>query len=260
MADLKDFPNRAEAAATARAEATEVAMASILQMVANLQETITELKKEKEALVEKADVDDKLPTVHHKDLDKPNKYDGKEWPSWNDSFKNVLGRRDPRWKALLEEIQKKEFVNSPLTDEKMLNIRENLKISEQVQAAFTGQLYEYLRGFTMGEPLSVVQAAGAKQSLEVWRRMSDQGRSLRERPLREEQRALYHPKQLTEDQLVKGLAAWEQKLLSYQAAKPQDETDMTENIKNNVSGGYVPSAYRKDAVQTGCNGKVQDLR
>ena len=87
VADLKDFPNRAEAAATARAEATEVAMASILQMVANLQETITELKKEKEALVDKAGVDDKLPMVHHKDLDKPNKFDGKEWPSWNDSFR-----------------------------------------------------------------------------------------------------------------------------------------------------------------------------
>ena len=84
-------------------------------------------------------------------------------------------------------------MNSPLTSDKLLKMRENLKLSELVQDAFTGQLYEYLRGFTMGEPLSVVQAAGAKQSLEVWRRMSDQGRSLRERPHREEQGALYHP-------------------------------------------------------------------
>ena len=77
-ADLSHFPSSAEAAATARAEATEVAMASILQMVASLQETITELKKEKEAALDKTGVDDKLPTVHHKDLDKPGKYDGKE--------------------------------------------------------------------------------------------------------------------------------------------------------------------------------------
>ena len=150
-----------DAEAAARAAAAETTVAELMKMMVIMQETISELKKGKGG---EAKEEDKPPTMHYKDVEKPVRYDGKEWPSWNETFKNFLGRRDVRWKTLLDELQKKEHVNAPFTTAKLDEINLKLGFSETVRAALAEQLHEYLRNFTSGETLSVVQAAGPRQS------------------------------------------------------------------------------------------------
>ena len=186
-------PDTAQVPATQAVPQESQTVLELMRMMAVMQETINDLRKDKNKAAQEEQ--DKIPTINHKDIEKPSRYDGKGWTTWNDDFKNFLGRRDARWKSLLEEIQRKEYVTSPLTDTKQLEIADAVKLSNVASKAFKEQLYEYLRNYTAGETLAVVQASGASASWEVWRRLSDQGRSLRDRPLREEHRALYHPKQ-----------------------------------------------------------------
>ncbi len=225
--------------------AMDGSVAAMVQMMAGMQETINnltkqvmELTRDKAARNDREDVvasnvmaRDKAPMIHHKDVEKPAKYDGKAWVTWSDDFKNFLERRDERWGVLLSKIQEKEFVNAPLTEDRMADLASEIKLKSELQVAFKKQLFEYLRTYTAGETLATVLAAGAEQSWETWRRLSDQGRCLRLRPLREEHRALYHPKQCTEDSLIKGISSWELRLLNYEAAKPTDEASMSENLK-----------------------------
>ncbi len=225
--------------------ATESSVAAMVQMMAVMQETIISLTKQvmelsngkiikndrEDVMAPDVMASDKVPVIHHKDVDKPTKYDGKAWVTWNDDFKNFLERRDERWGVLLSKIQEKEFVNAPLTEDRMADLAFEIKLKPSLQAAFKKQLFEYLRTCTAGETLATVLAAGAEQSWETWRRLSDQGRCLRLRPLREEHRALYHPKQCTEDSLIKGISSWELRLLNYEAAKPTGEASMSENLK-----------------------------
>ncbi len=86
---------------------------------------------------------------------------------------------------------------------------------EEVYFAFQQQLYEYLKTYTSGEQLAMVLANGVARSPESWRRMTDQGRSARDRPMRDERRALYHPKQANLDGVVEAISAWEKKLVEY---------------------------------------------
>ena len=62
---------------------------------------------------------------------------------------------------------------------------------------YSGQLYEYLKTYTTGDVNTMVVTNGPQKGAESWRRMCDQGRCVRERPMRDERRALYHTKQAT---------------------------------------------------------------
>ncbi len=246
---------------------TDGSVAALVQMMAGMQETINNLTKQvlelsqgkaaKDPTAPETTASDKAPTIHHKDVEKPHRYDGKAWVTWNDDFKNFLERRDERWGVLLSKIQEKEFVNAPLSDDGAAKIAAESKIKPELQGAFKKQLFEYLRSYTAGETLATVLAAGAEQSWEMWRRLSDQGRCLRLRPLREEHRALYHPKQCTEDGLIKGIASWELCLLNYEAAKPAEEASMSESLKIMCLEDMCPEHIQKHLSSKNLVNKLQ---
>ncbi len=161
------------------------------------------------------------PKIDHKDIQKPDKYSGPKWSLWSEEFKGFLRRRDKRWAVLLDEIQGKS--KKPLTDDDYSDIQAAMGIKdEEVYFAFQQQLYEYLKSYTTGEPLSMVLANGVTKALESWRRMADQGRSARERPMRDERRALYHPKQAGLSDVIEAISSWEKKLAEYQRIKTKD--------------------------------------
>ncbi len=161
------------------------------------------------------------PKIDHKDIQKPDKYSGHKWGLWSEEFKGFLRRRDKRWAVLLDKIQEKS--QKPLTDDDYSDIQAAMEIKdEEVYFAFQQQLYEYLKSYTTGEPLSMVLANGVTKALESWRRMADQGRSARERPMRDERRALYHPKQVGLSDVIEAISSWEKKLAEYQRVKTKD--------------------------------------
>ncbi len=161
------------------------------------------------------------PKIDHKDIQKPDRYSGPKWSLWSEEFKGFLRRRDKRWAVLLDEIQGKS--KKPLTDDDYSDIQAAMGIEdEEVYFAFQQQLYEYLKSYTTGEPLSMVLANGVTKALESWRRMADQGRSARERPMRDERRALYHPKQAGLSDVIEAISSWEKKLAEYQRIKTKD--------------------------------------
>jgi hypothetical protein len=80
-----------------------------------------------------------LPAIHHKDVDKPPKYDGKNWTVWSSDFLTFLDRRDKRWSKLLKAIDKRSL--NPLTKEIRVGIADELAIdSGTLVEDFTNQL------------------------------------------------------------------------------------------------------------------------
>ncbi len=99
-----------------------------------------------------------LPAIHYKDVDKPPKYDGKNWTVWSSDFLTFLDRRDKRWSKLLKAIDKRSL--NPLTEGIKVRIADELAInSGTLVEDFTNQLYEYLKNCTSGEVQSCVVSA-----------------------------------------------------------------------------------------------------
>ena len=113
-----------------------------------------------------------------------------------------------------------------------------------VYEAFRSQLYEYLKTYTGGDVHTMVLTNGVDQSFETWRRLCDQGRSLRERPMRDEKWALYHPKQATLDTVIKAIADWEKRMADYVAARP-DERHMEDDEKIMCLEDICPEVIQK---------------
>ena len=84
------------------------------------------------------------------------------------------------------------------------------------------EFYEYLKSYTSGDSNTIVVANGPNNSFETWCRMCGQGKSIRERPLQDERRALHHPKQATPETLIKAIADWEKRYAAYILQKPKD--------------------------------------
>ena len=184
-------------------------MATMQQTIDMLKEQLADLKKEKAEKADKGknDKEDGMPTMHYKDVDKPTKFSGQAWPTWSTDFINFLGRKEQgsRWKKILLTIQ--SISQKPLDANGHKMISEEAKIDrEDVLEAFKDQLYEYLKSYTSGDALTTVISNGPSNSFESWRRMCDQGGSTRERLLRDERRAIFHPKQATSETLVKAVA------------------------------------------------------
>ena len=205
-------------------------MATMQQTIEMLKEQLADLKKEK-ADKGKNDKEDGMPIMHYKDVDKPTKFSGQAWPTWSTDFINFLGRKEQgsRWKKILLTIQ--SISQKPLDANGLKMISEEAKIDrEDVLEAFKDQLYEYLKSYTSGDALTTVISNGPSNSFESWRRMCDQGGSTRERPLRDERRAIFHPKQATSETLVKAIAEWEKRLHQYALQRPQDVPNLEDKI------------------------------
>ena len=99
---------------------------------------------------------------------------------------NFLNRRDERWGGLLEAIRARS--DKPLSPAVLDAVRTDSSgaaylVSDHVFGAFQDQLYEYLKTFTSGDIHTMVLSNGVENSMESWRRLCDQGRSRRIRPL-----------------------------------------------------------------------------
>ncbi len=117
----------------------------------------------------------------------------------------LLLRRDGRWKTLLEAVR--DLAEKPVDAEAEQHIFERIKAPSR-RGDFKAQLYEYLESYTKDAAHNMVTAAGAAGVLETWRRLCEHGRSLRERNLRAEHRRVYHPKQVTLDEVQKAIVRW----------------------------------------------------
>ncbi len=95
------------------------------RQMANTQKQLDDINSKKKA------GKDNLPDFHHKDVDKPVKYDGNavNWQTWQHRFRGFLARRDPRWPTLLEEIQK-VCKGQPINPTLETNIKLNANIVE----------------------------------------------------------------------------------------------------------------------------------
>ena len=209
----------------ARAQAQEPTLAHVKALMATMQQTIdmlkeqlTDLKAEKGKDKEK---NDEMPTMHHKDVEKPSKFSGKDWASWNMDFMTFLSHKNPRWKKILLKIQ--SISHKPLDSTIDAIIKQEAQITkDEVLEAYKFQLYEYLKSYTTGDANTLVIANNPENSFESWRRMCDQGNSIRDRPLRDERRTIFHPKQATADGLIKAIADWEKRLNAYVTQRPND--------------------------------------
>ena len=99
----------------------------------------------------------------------------------------------PRRKGILQAIQ--NVSQKPLDASGYEKIQEATKSSRpEVLEAYREQLYEYLKTYTSGDTHTLVISNNPANAFETWRRLCDQGNSIRERPLRDERRAIFHPK------------------------------------------------------------------
>ncbi len=196
-----------------------------------------------------------LPYVNSKDVDKPSKFGGSKWQAWEEDFKHFLTRRDRRWKEVLNTIQ--SLSDKPLDDTGLEKIRKAAGMnSKEVEDAFKAQLYEHLKSCTSGDINTAVVAGTPEKSFETWRRLCDQGRSIRERPLRDERRALFHPKQATLETVVEAIASWEKRLNDYVnlrrgAAMADDDRVMClEDICPEVLQRYLSDKRQNGHIRT----------
>ena len=167
-----------------------------------------------------------LPEMNVKLIKKPDEYGGKGWNSWSSTFINFLKRSDPRWKPILELIR----INStkPLDSEDLEEIMDETKIDDPVIFdEFKEQLHEYLKSYTTGDIEAMVMATSPSDRLECWRKLSDEGKCVRPRSLRDERKRLMHPKQVTVGQVLTAIAQWENDLGEY--SKVNEAAKFTES-------------------------------
>ncbi len=183
-----------------------------------------------------------LPAIHYKDVDKPPKYDGKNWTVWSSDFLTFLDRRDKRWSKLLKAIDKRSL--NPLTEGIKVRIADELAInSGTLVEDFTNQLYEYLKNYTSGEVQSCVVSAGREGSWGSWRVMCDHGRSRRKIEVHEDYKRLMNPSQVPLENLLKTIAAWERDLLNY--TMNNDDKGLPEDTKILCLESMCPEALQE---------------
>ena len=157
------------------------------------------------------------------------KFNGNHWNTWHADFINFLNRKNHRWKRILQSISNNS--KKPLDGMAYEKIKSDSEIvREEVLEVYKDQLYEYLKAFTSGDTNTLVISNGQANSFETWRRMCDQGKSIRERPLRDERCALFHPKQSTAENLIKAIAEWEKRYADYILQKPEDSMSPEDKI------------------------------
>ena len=227
--------------------------------ISTLQGTIAAMTVQMSSLQKGRDVKDKdgAPEMHIKDVEKPSKFHGDKWLTWEDEFTTFLTRRDRRWKEVLTAIKAKS--DKPLSPDGLDALRMDPTITtymakKEVFEAFKDQLYEYLKAFTSGDIHTMVLSNGVENSMESWRRLCDQGRSRRIRPLRDERRALFHPKQASTDTVIKAIAEWEKRLAEYISVVPGDK--MTEADKIMCLEDICPEVLQKYLSDKYANGKI----
>ena len=143
----------------------------LMTQISTLQETIAAMTVQMSSLQKGRDVKDKdgAPEMHIKDVEKPSKFHGDKWLTWEDEFTTFLTRRDRRWKEVLAAIKAKS--DKPLSPDGLDALRMDPTITaymakKEVFEAFKDQLYEYLKAFTSGDIHTMVLSNGVENSME----------------------------------------------------------------------------------------------
>ncbi len=186
------------------------------KMVESMQKQISELqqKLDHQQDTRKGHDRDGIPYVNSKDVERPTKYDGTQFRLWHQNFVAFLEAKDERFELMLAAI--KSMSTTPLTPEKELTISRSAKLHDATLVkAFKSQLFRYLQSYTKGESHTVVLAGGQEGVWESMRQLCDAGNSQQRYCQREERRKVWHPKQLSLDDLKVGIATWENNLEEY---------------------------------------------
>ncbi len=187
--------------------------------------------------------DEKLKPIHHKNVDKPERFDGNidTWLKWAKSFKRFLKRQDEHWVPLLNAIEEQK--GRPVTDADETEIAKKAKIEKKEVDVFKEQLNEYLETYTKGTAKVLIEACGETRSWDAWRQLADKGHSLRKHHQHGLRRKAYFPKVIPSLRDVeKGIATWEQEVDLFTAAT--EETFPEENRKMLLID-MCPEALRK---------------
>ena len=128
-------------------------------MMVTMQETISNLTAQLEALKKPLEKDKEIPIMHHKDIEKPMKFNGNHWNTWHADFINFLNRKNHRWKRILQSILNNS--KKPLDGMAYEKIKSDSEIvREEVLEVYKDQLYEYLKAFTSGDTNTLVISNG----------------------------------------------------------------------------------------------------
>ena len=246
----------AEPAATAGASMennTAFTVQALLQTVAAMQESIAQLTRQLNE-TRKFEVAG-APKMDLKDQKDPSTFAGQHFNSWSEEFVTHLTMRDRRWETLLSYIKEKSTTPLDELDGPALMKKADIT-SDNILQIFQAQLYVYLKRFTSGEPLSYVLANGKDGAFEAWRRMCDQGASRRDRSMRDERRAIWHPEGIKESQLIAGIEAWENRLAQYLKVKSDDSMTVTDKLM--ALEDMCPVPIQKHLAMLEAQGQISD--
>ena len=150
-----------------------------------------------------------LKPISHKNVDKPEKYNGDldGWLKWSKVFKKFLKRQDERWVDLLEAVE--NLKGRPVTVEDEATWVKDLKLGDSMNL-YKEQLNDYLETYTKGVAKSLVEACGDAKALDAWRQMADKGHSLRQQHQNVLRRKAYFPKTISNlKEVERYIALWE---------------------------------------------------
>ena len=211
-------------------ENTAFTVQTLMNTVASMQESINALtlRLMKQDAKDLYDIPG-APRMEKTDVQEPGAYNGSGFSEWSETFIAHLRLRDRRWDPLLKGI--KERSKQPLSDMDGTALMGEANIKDNsVLQVFQQQLYEYLKKYTAGEPLTYAQAGGPEGAFEAWRRLCDQGASRRDRSMRDERRGIWHPSAVKDSALLAAIEAWEKKLAEYLRVRKEDSMSVPDKL------------------------------
>ena len=110
--------------------------------------------------------------VDKKITERPKKYTGNihEFFPWQEKLKIFLESQDPRWRAILDQIEEPSL--KPMTEQGFAQVAVAANVLDHMET-FQMQLYQYLELFTAGDAHKMVLANKAAKSFETWRMFTD---------------------------------------------------------------------------------------
>ena len=153
----------------------------------------------------------RLKPTHHKDIAKPDVYNGDpdKWLKWSKNFKRCLDRNDQphnRWSALLNKVEQLRGKSVTTADEDRCTVE--LLLGPMGQ--WRDQLKAYFQNYTSGSAKVVAEACGERKALDAWRQLADKGHSGLPLHVNELRVKAYSPKTLVPAKALEAaIALWE---------------------------------------------------
>ena len=174
----------------AQPEETKAMQESMMQLMAQVHNLSKDLKEMQDKIKERDDTIDKLNAgssqtgvtrefgkgapqpVDKKITERPKKYTGNihEFVPCQEKLKIFLESQDPRWRAILDQIEERSL--KPVNEQGFAQVAVAANVLDHMET-FQVQLYQYLELFTAGDAHKMVLANKAAKSFETWRMFTD---------------------------------------------------------------------------------------